>query len=647
MNGSKALRANPETRVELIKSLVKTYTNFGHEPIVLFGENDADDWDLEIDKKSTRASASAPAGATKDVDQELCADKKQTEQNSNLNEEEDHVEEKKVIVSSQSHFLPTGDSYPQNLIDAILQLSSKSENELSQKILQEAFAEPGTLQFKNTKLLNVVDIANPITLNILAKLATIYFSTRSSEMFSRLNDVWTQSMGRSSTDACYEALLVNLEKCRYRDFDQLPQTQEVINEFLIRLKHGYDEGVFHLVEKVFNWRPSRLVTVMKRNVGYGYNIGYDDLTEMCPFEFNVNQYKITPLVYRLTSEIKYQPLSAKEEDEKLIFRLFSTREEYWSARMNDFHLKPGQKVVTEGKLKSGYNILHKEAPSRSKSGGGPVPVARSRLKSSAPVPAPRTKLDQVSSGSSLGPRKSFAPDPPNSDGPPKPVPSITIAKEFRIGRLILQDEKNLEDIFHPNFVSKVTKLQSFNPSVRSSMNNWRGFLHTFGTHIVKSAYIGGVVEITVDKEKLIQRLKSKGKELNASNISTYENDMRAELTHLFDFGSDKYKFDEGFVLKIDTKGGNSLLANTEIESFVKLGSNERTQYFNMWKESIHEFPALLDRNVQLIEMKLFIEKIFGKSVETKPLLDSFDVALETLYYKIPKKDRTWKLCNFL
>src|SRR6185503_16859661 len=114
----------------------------------------------------------------------------------------------------------------------------------------------------------------------------------------------------------------------------------------------------------------------------------------------------------------------------------------------------------------------------------------------------------VKSTSSINDRMTLAPETlASATAQMKSTPSITIAKEFRIGKLIFQDEKNLEELFDPTFFSKVTKLRSFNPSVRSSMNTWRGFLHTFGTHIVKSAYIGGTLEITVDKEKLMQRLK--------------------------------------------------------------------------------------------------------------------------------------------
>jgi len=144
----------------------------------------------------------------------------------------------------------------------------------------------------------------------------------------------------------------------------------------------------------------------------------------------------------------------------------------------------------------------------------------------------------------------------------------------------------------PSFKSTVNSLSPFNSSSQESVAKWIGFFATYGTHVVKSVFVGGFIE---------SKLKFNGEvDQNTLESSGFKllDDISLGIERNRSFG-----VNSSFVFH----GGINLFGNSV--DFNELRVSDAVIRLQRWKESLNFNPVVLQDGIKLVPISVAVNKL--------------------------------------
>jgi hypothetical protein len=434
--------------------------------------------------------------------------------------------------------LPNRQVYPLNLLEAIIRTANRSGNAEDADVIHHFVIQ----KFKAAGVTPAVAIVNPFPFPP-ARKDVEYFRRiilRSGVAYIEDNEV------NSALEQSCESIGDSNEKCRISwvvpylqsffqssNFTQLTGIPKTILEkvrFFQSLPVVINSDLASLMNNAFNLTMPPYVS--SPIVGYGYNLMNDETLPAVPFSsLEISSWKPSPLGYTLPSFISCSKLPHSSHQQYKNFA--NTIEESITQRMSYLSFPPYEVFnysAFEGQLRLGFNVNPQD--------------------------------DEVASFSAV--------------------------KEVRTHKMELNDQVKLKE----EFVEHINSLRPFDPSVRDSEKEWKGFFGTWGTHIVTVAYVGGFIQGTVLGERLRASFQNSTEvSLTLENIVNFTKVERGDLTFYGVFGGEK----------------DPNLANIH-----EMSTEERNEVLKNWFESLSYDPVVLTYQMELVP----ISEIVRRSNET-------------------------------
>ncbi|CAL8138956.1 unnamed protein product [Orchesella dallaii] len=184
--------------------------------------------------------------------------------------------------------------------------------------------------------------------------------------------------------------------------------------------------------------------------------------------------------------------------------------------------------------------------------------------------------------------------------------TLSATREFRLFEFILNDRQKLTKEFQRD----VKALPVFNSSSHETVDQWKAFFNEYGTHIVRSVYGGGEIQIKLESNQ------------------PFNDDMRDALFDVIKFAEDmtflladgngtgsgtKTVLKEGTSHSLTFIGGDSKYHTTDL---TKLKIDDAVNLMTTWKQSLKFTPAILTTEMRLEPMSQVVKKL-GQNYSTE------------------------------
>jgi hypothetical protein len=292
-----------------------------------------------------------------------------------------------------------------------------------------------------------------------------------------------------------------------------------------------NDAVLELLRKAFNVSPP----VWKEHVltGYSYNVFKDIPLTVSPF--NLGTLNNSDIGYKFPSMITcFVDTQAKD-----VLHFFRSRKEYMEERMKGLNI--GEKVSLgsfKGVTKAGYNVISE-------------------------ITSPE--------GQQILP--------------------VTAVRELRKFELVLNDRFTLS----PEFKKMIRALTPFNESNTESVDQWKEFFNEYGTHVVKSAYGGGAVEIQLSSDEPFRM------DITRTLLSFVQ---FAEDISLGKVGNSSFA-SEGTQHSLKFFGGDKEYHTSDL---TKMSLQDASNLLENWKDSLTVTPTILTTEMRLLHISEIVKR---------------------------------------
>jgi len=344
-----------------------------------------------------------------------------------------------------------------------------------------------------------------------------------------------------------------------KTFDALPADPIRVLELLHALP-SHDPATADLFTETLQVRiPSCYAA---QYIGQGYDVSKDQGTRVTPFEFSGLQK--TSAVGLLPEEVSCRIT----DDREIIFKFYEAFDDYVMDRFEDL------------------GLAHVTLPKHSNL-----------------------------SPSGTSPRRGYNVINPND---PK-TSSATATIEYRLFQLF---SSSLEEVpFKTKFWKDLTSLRELDVRDPETLEGWEEFFSYWGTHVVKSAYGGGAIDVNF-RGKVLHRIWKGLKERKMERVDEFE------TTRVFqwitgdgldlDFNSNKNdgEFLRGFDVDSKFTGGDIRFQQQDL---TKLSPNSVAGVRNGWIQTLPLAPVILESNLGLVATSYFVRM---KSEELATKMDN-------------------------
>ncbi len=443
--------------------------------------------------------------------------------------------------------LPNGEFYPRNLFDKIQQILTHSEDPIGEAVIRLGFKDSDNFNITGRHF-TLVESDNGKAIKYLSHLSGALFEIEETEVSQILAQ--THASMADSLKANYPEALPYLQRAlnlrNIRHKTDVPRTTLEIVDLLKSLKQN--DAVSFLLQSAFGLSPPTLKEQLL--TGHSYNLLEDKPLTISPFKFGA--LKISDSGYKFPNVMSCEI----QHETKGILRMFGSREEYVKDRLQSLGEDPTAVPADNftGVVRPGCNVY------------------------SFSVTRPPGEVDTF---------------------------TLSAVREHRTFELLLNDKPELT----PEFSRVVQALPQFNTSDRDSVDAWKSFFATYGTHVVKSTHGGGSIEIQVTArgdmgalteiaESMFQLIQF-AEDLTATHLS-YSNDTSRNATGV-----------PNHVLKF--KGGNVKYHATDLTS---MGLGAAAELLEKWRESVDLSPAILTSDMRLLPISQVAKKL-GRNISSE------------------------------
>jgi hypothetical protein len=361
------------------------------------------------------------------------------------------------------------------------------------------------------------------------------------------------------------------QKFQIRNFSELPDNPFKILSILKQIPH-HNPVVADLLKETLQLRvPSCYPALF---IGQGYDVSKDQITQVSPFQFS-GGLKTSP-VGLIPEEIGCK----LTDDREIIFKFYSSNEDYIMDRFKDL------------------NIKHASFPSDSP----PAAVANQR-----------TGYNIIK---------------PNQE--PSKSTTSTANIEYRLFQLSLGRGEEIE--FKPQFWETVLSLPDLDIRQEDTVDAWQEFFKYWGTHIVKSAYGGGCIQVNFRGSILSRIFKSlkqdavlPSDEFETSKVFQWITGDGLNLAATPTSPGAKSGFlQQGYDVDMIFHGGDMKFKQLDL---TKLGWSDVDVCREEWIQSLPLNPVMLETNLALVPISFFVRE------KSEGLATKMDIAFHHFYAK--------------
>jgi hypothetical protein len=321
-----------------------------------------------------------------------------------------------------------------------------------------------------------------------------------------------------------------------------------------------NDAVLELLRKAFNISPP----VLKENVltGYSYNVFKDIPLTVSPF--NLGALTNSDIGYKFPSMIT----CVVDTQAKDVLHMFRSRKEYMEERMKRLNIGGRMSLDSfTGVTKAGYNVI-----SEITSPGG------------------------------------------------QQILPISAVRELRKFELVLNDRFTLT----PEFKKIVGTLTPYNESNHESVDQWKAFFNEYGTHVVKSVYGGGAIEIQVSSDKPFSM------DITSTLLSFIQ---FAEDISLGKVGNSSSFASAGTNHSLMFIGGDKAYHTSDL---TKMPLQNASNLLENWKDSLSVSPTILTTELRLLPISEIVKRE-GQNISSEIERASVLLFNSTLKYLPPPK----------
>ena len=368
------------------------------------------------------------------------------------------------------------------------------------------------------------------------------------ELTKKLDECWEsmEEFKRNGSPAILECIKSVFRKNNINEKSQLPRTD---NDIVMLMKEiPTDSLVPEIFEKAFEIKVPKLNIPLL--VGHCYNI-ITGCTTLSIFDLGDSD-TLSPIGYLMPSGIKCDLCS----ETKVVCEYFRSRDEYIKYRLRDLNIHQSVDVNklkwgTDGQTVMGYNIF----------------------------------------------------DTDTAYGSPA---KITLFLEFRKFQLTLVSNIDLNH----DFKSAVEDLPEFDEKSNESVDKFKNFFQTFGTHVVTSCFGGGAIEVEVPSPDEMQRISDSNK--YDFFMKTKANLMKTIDLHWNFIPIPMGEINSPSVLEstnysIHCRGGDMKNHVQTISEHPSLGGHEKMA---KWIESLATQPLMLQTNMTLVPVSYYVRETY-------------------------------------
>ncbi|CAL8147697.1 unnamed protein product [Orchesella dallaii] len=343
--------------------------------------------------------------------------------------------ENELLMVNDNYILPNKEYFPSNLINKFDTITMKGNDKMGRTIISAAFANRREYSNIRESRFSLVNSTHSKVAKYLSLLSAAALHFGSTEVSQQLATAFDRMSSQFKT--LFPSSLLYLQ--RYlnvriiRIKADLPQTTVKILELLEEMEKN--DAVLYLLENGLNLtHPTFTRSLM---VPYSFNYVKDTVLSLSPYKLDT--LKISQMSYRLPDAIKCKR-------ESLTFnslQTFDTKEQYIENRATSFgvnkSIAENPHIFTgfQNKIKSGFFIKDTSCSNN--------------------------------------------------------VCAFVATRFYQLFKFNLNANASLSQ----SFIQRVNSLSAFNEASYENVELWTNFFNDYGTHVVKSALVGGRIDIYV------------------------------------------------------------------------------------------------------------------------------------------------------
>ncbi|ODM96910.1 Reticulocyte-binding protein 2 a, partial [Orchesella cincta] len=445
---------------------------------------------------------------------------------------ENQGKENELLMVNNNYILPNKELFPSNLLDKFDTITRKGKDEMGNAILSAAFRNRRGHLNMSESVFPMVSRNHPKVAKYLGKLSSAVLSFTSTEISQQLASTYDGMPSRLKSrfpTKTLEYIQKYLNLRNIRTMQDVPKTSGAILELLEEMDKN--EGVLYLLENGLNLKAPLFPQSVV--TGNSFSLFQDSVLPISPYKTDV--LKTSEMGFRFPESTKFK----KNSDNFNLLTIFDTRKQYVRHRLQSFGINTASINNTDA-----FTVLN----SQTKEGFF-------------------IKNAQCSNN----------------------VCTFVASRFFKLFQLDLEERATL----NPDFIRRVRNLSPLNESNYESIQLWNDFFNDYSTHVVKSAWGGGRIDIHVT--------------VRPSTISVQS--FQDKLFKAVEFAEDLNSLISGE--KIDPKrllptgvnyslafhGGNPSYHTTDLTA---LSLEDASKIMRNWKKSLKMNPAVIP--VELISI---------------------------------------------
>lgn len=477
--------------------------------------------------------------------------------------------------------LPNGEIFPYNLIEKIKKLlTKKGRDSVGETVLRTAFGIEYPYSIKECKITQKIPLVSPSHVSVQQMQKTLlhaYLDIERTEIFTLLEIGW-ENIPKNIRDKHPDSLFIVQQIFQTKkicQFEDIPEDPVKILSLVRQMPSNL--AVKDLLMETLQLKVPACYPALF--IGQGFDISKDTTTNVSPFLFS-SGLKTSP-VGLIPNEFECKI----RDDREICFKFFYTVEDYVSERLKDMNLR--------------YSIS----------------------------PNSLSAMAAATAASSATGHQRWGYNLIKKNQEPSKSTIATAIIDYRVFQLTLHPQPEIE--FKPQFWDAVVDIPDLDIKDIKSVSAWKEFFGYWGTHVVKSAFGGGSVEITFKGNILTKIFNSMKKDFILSS-DEYETSRVFQwitgdgLDFVASCGKEvKNDFLQGYGVEAHFHGGDIKFQQVDL---TKLESKEVVgDIREEWKDSLVCNPTMLDTNLVLVPLSYYVRQ------KSEGIATKIDIALHYFY----------------
>ncbi|OXA62062.1 hypothetical protein Fcan01_00711 [Folsomia candida] len=176
---------------------------------------------------------------------------------------------------------------------------------------------------------------------------------------------------------------------------------------------------------------------------------------------------------------------------------------------------------------------------------------------------------------------------------------ITAVREIRMFELVLNDKPALSDAFKKILL----QLPVYNETDHDNVNVWVNFFENYGTHVVRSVYGGGAIEITLRSSK---KCETSAITNALFNVIQFAEDLVSIKGLSSGNSTSGLVVRDGISHQLKFRGGDAKYHTTDL---TKMNLDEASTLLADWKNSLQLNPTILTTEMGLVPIGEIAKKV--------------------------------------